>query len=175
MLKPSLALAGFLLLVFFVTLKATGLALTFYILFPLLIIPALLLIVVFPRLWGLPMAALAVSYFFYALSHLSLETVLLGAGSFALIGAFFLYRDHWQRVLVRQTSLSGQALEELTLLQQKHHSRLESLHHLEKQVAGLLSLFEIARDFNDSLSYEAMQDLLSKRVLPELPFQRFRI
>ncbi len=175
MLKPSLGLAGFLLLVFFVTLKATGLALTFYILFPLLIIPALLFIVVFPRLWGLPMAALAVSYFFYAAFHLSLETGLLGAGSFALIGVFFLYRDHWQRVLARQTSLSGQALEELTLLQRKHHSRLESLHHLEKQVAGLLSLFEIARDFNDSLSYEAMQDLLSKRVLPELPFQRFRI
>ncbi len=176
MLKRPLAFAGFLLLTLFVTLKAmSGLALAFYILFPLLILPALLLIVVFPSLLGIPVLVLAVSYFFYAASHRTLETLFLGAGSFALIGAFFLYRKHWHRVLVRQTSLAKQSQEELTQLQQKHHSRLESLHHLEKQVAGLLSLFEIARDFNDSLSYEAIQDLLDKRVLPELPFQRFRI
>lgn len=175
MLKRSLGIAGFFLLVFAVTLKGSELALTYYILFPMLIAPALLGILLFPRFWALGAGALILSFLFYAVPHRSLETGLLGIGCLALAGTFFLYLSHWRRVLDRESKLSRQALAELTQLQQKHHSRLESLHHLEKQVAGLLGLFEIARDFNDSLSYEAIQDLLVKRVMPELSFQRFRI
>ena len=175
MLKRILAAAGFFLLTFVITLKGTELALTYYILFPILISPALFGILLFPRFWPLSAAPLLISFVFYAASHRSLETALLGIGSLALTGTFFLYVNHWRRVLGRETKLSGQSLAELTQLQGKHYSRLESLHHLEKQVSGLLGLFEIARDFNDSLSYEAIQDLLVKRVMPELPFQRFRI
>ena len=175
MLKRVLGLAGYFLLALAVTYKGMELAISYYILFPILLAPALLGILFFPAFWFLGTAPLLVSFLVFALSHRSLEAGILAAGSLALLGVFFLYLAHWRRVLAREAKSSGQALAELTQLQQKHHSRLESLHHLEKQVAGLLGLFEIARDFNDSFSYEAIQDLLVKRVMPELSFSRFRI
>ena len=175
MFKRPAAFLGFLAFVVFVTLKGMGLALSYYILFPVLFFPVLISVEAFPRFWGVGACAAACAYLFFALSHPRIETGFLGVGGFGLMAAYFLYRMHWQRVLEREAMLSKKAFDELMQLKQKHHSRLESLHHLEKQVAGLLELFEIARDFNDSLSYEAIQEILIKRVMPELPFRRFRI
>lgn len=152
-----------------------SLPLAYSVLFPALVLPVLIFMEVFSRVWVFSLGAIALSWLFYGFFHPFGETGVLGGSVFLLIGACVVYRYHWRRVLVRETKLSQSALEELDQLKQKHHSRLESLHHLEKQVSGLLGLFEIARDFNDSLSYESIQDLLTKRVMPELPFRRFRI
>ena len=175
MFKRSAGLLGFFALVIFVTLRGMGLALSYSILFPVLTLPVVISMEAFPPFWPFSLFALALSWLLYAVFHPSVETGILGAGVFLFLGGCIFYRYHWRQVLEREMKLSQKALGELDQLKEKHHSRLESLHHLEKQVSGLLGLFEIARDFNDSLSYEAIQDLLTKRVMPEMPFRRFRI
>ena len=176
MFKRVASLLAILALTLAVTVKGIGLALSYCVLFPLFSISALIFPEFFPLLiWGLFMLAIAASYLVYAAMHPSVETGILGACFLFFMAASLLYRRHWQRVLVREKGGAQRALQELEQLKQKHHSRLESLHHLEKQVVGLLGLFEIARDFNDSLSFEAIQDILQKRVVPELPFRRLRL
>ena len=63
---------------------------------------------------------------------------------------------------------------DLHALQKKYDSRRENLQNLEKQVSSLMEIFEIARDFSECISFEAMADLLNKKIMPELPFQRMR-
>ncbi len=107
-------------------------------------------------------------------AHLNLltQSAILGAGHAIFFLLFIQYRDQWQRQLLAESSESLLIQKDLDGLKQKHHSRLESLHHLEKQVAGLLDLFEIARDFNDCLSLDSVTQIMHKKVLPELPFEK---
>lgn len=89
--------------------------------------------------------------------------------------SFTLLRSLWVRRLEGVVEKKKRGKKELANLTQRHSSRLESLHHLEKQVSGLLDLFESARDFSECLSLDAIAALLCQRVLPDLPFQRMKI
>ncbi len=61
--------------------------------------------------------------------------------------------------------------DDIHILKDKYNARVESLTHLERQVTGLLNLFEVARDFNECLSYGELMLTLSKKVRSEIPYQ----
>lgn len=143
-----------------------------------------------------PLGFLAVFYF-YAFQEwffLSFAVVSLGVGYFysgvglhsrvtpTLVGttiasfSFLAYcRYLGQRGVKEAIGRCRHAQEELVNLKQKHTTRLESLLHLEKQVASLINLFEIARDFNECLDLKETTQILFKKVLPELSFEQAKL
>lgn len=102
------------------------------------------------------------------------EMMLFGVECAALFAGLIFYRRGWLQGVQIETVQKEAVKVEFETLDQKYQSRLESLHHLEKQVASLMELFEVARDFTHCLSFDAMADLLFKKVLPHLPFERMR-
>ena len=91
------------------------------------------------------------------------------------IGGFFsllYFRRNLDSLLQVEEKSCGQVQAELTDLRGKHATRVDSLLHLEKQVASLINLFEIARDFNECLDFKETAQILYKKVLPELSFER---
>ncbi|MCM8776544.1 MAG: GGDEF domain-containing protein [Candidatus Omnitrophica bacterium] len=172
MLKHSLIFAGFILLVAAVAVQAGDLFLSYYVLFPSLVFPFFYFFVM-PSAPFLSATAVvtAVFYGFYLYGHPTLEMALLLVLFILILGGLFYFQQRLNSELDDQTRESSKVHAELMNQKQKYQSRLESLHHLEKQVSSLMDLFEIARDFNDCLSFEAIADLLHKRILPQLPFE----
>ncbi len=176
MFKRRLIFIVFLCLAVNVCIQSEDIFLAYYAFFPLLMIALFFFLEEQYRPFFLK-AAFVVSgiYFVYLVRRPSFEAVLFGMGNLLFMGTFFLYRRMWAGRLQLESDQCGVALREFEALKEKHRSRLESLHHLEKQVGGLLNLFEIARDFNDCLSFEGMAQMLFERVMPQLPFKRFRM
>ncbi len=107
--------------------------------------------------------------------HPSSEIVLLSAGSVLFMATLAVYRWKWKEALRLETVQGNLVFRQLEALKIKHQSRLESLQHLEKQVTGLLNLFETARDFSESLSFQSLTEILYKKVMPELPFRKMSL
>ena len=121
---------------------------------------------------GLALACLASLYFWRGLGFYFQETLTLGGASLAAFIFLYFYRRSWVGLVKKQEELRERSKQELGDLKQKHHTRVESLLHLEKQVASLINLFEIARDFNECLNFKETSQILFKKVLPELSFER---
>lgn len=176
MFKKFLILFIYSLLAFAVCVQAETFFLSFYVLFPILFFP----IIYFFEQWrnrGLLIVLIECFFvfFLYWFRNLTWEMSLFGFGICALSAGFYFYRRHWRQQLFDVQQLDVKEKDELEQFQQKHTARLESLHHLEKQVASLMDLFEIARDFSEGLSFESLADLIYREVLPELPFKNFQI
>ncbi|HRK61683.1 MAG TPA: diguanylate cyclase [Candidatus Omnitrophota bacterium] len=81
-----------------------------------------------------------------------------------------------RRVFNARISSRSQEVEdkkrELESIQKKYESRQQSLDHLERQVASLLNLFEIARELSEAADFENLAENLSKSLSRELTFQR---
>ena len=176
MLKGSLVFIVFIFLAVIVCVEAEQLLISFYIFFPMLLLPVIFFLD-FESRFLVPLALMVASaiYGIYLVRFFNPVMLFFGVMNAALFVFFLLYRKQWKTHLREQWQQCDTSLSELETLKQKHHSRLESLHHLEKQVAGLLDLFEIARDFNDCLSFESIAGILQQRVMPELTFQRLRL
>ena len=82
----------------------------------------------------------------------------------------FLLRD-WESVLASIESQKQKVSQDIALLREKHNARLDSLGHLERQVASLLDLFEAAKDFNECLYFDQLMDILDKRVKEQISFR----
>jgi len=120
----------------------------------------------------LTLGLLLTSYVFRGTGLLTRETTALTGTSVACF-LFLVYgRYVWQRRVKEETERCQAALSELIDLRQRHATRHESLLHLEKQVASLINLFEVARDFNECLDLKEATLILHKKVLPELPFKK---
>ena len=100
------------------------------------------------------------------------EAALLVLGTLAAGGLVAYYRSVWQRRVKTEETQWEEARRELEELRHKRQVRLESLRHLEKQVASLINLFEIARDFNECLDFKETAQILYKKVMPEVPFEQ---
>ena len=101
-------------------------------------------------------------------------------GAFSVIGTFSFaglvyHRYVGEEKVQKEEEHCARIRAELTELKQKHATRVESLLHLEKQVASLINLFEIARDFNECLDLKETAQILYKKVLPELFFEEARL
>ncbi|HXV28007.1 MAG TPA: GGDEF domain-containing protein [bacterium] len=176
MFKRSLIIAAFLLAVFLIWKEGNVLFLSFYVLFPLLLFPLFYFYDEQNRVFFSVTAILIIILYGYFLFRgREWEMIYFGAGYGGFFAVLTVYRNHWSRLMKSEADRGQQASEDLEKLQQKFQLRLDSLHHLEKQVSSLLDLFEIARDFSECLSFEAMADLLFKKVLPILPFRRMRV
>jgi len=169
----------FLFLIFLtVTLWVQGreLMLNYYVLSSLLVFPLFHLYAEHARSLfraGLALYLLTAVYFFMRQPGLSF--LILSAGQIGLFAGFVFYVKGWQMRLFEHGRENEGLLRDWEHLKQKHSHRLENLQNLEKQVASLIDLFEIARDFSECLRIEALVDLLYKRVMPELPFRCMRL
>ncbi|HTL47011.1 MAG TPA: GGDEF domain-containing protein [Verrucomicrobiae bacterium] len=103
------------------------------------------------------------------------EMLFLLVGHLGALGALIVYRRTWLYQLKLETDRNEELLRSWEMLKHKHQNRLENLQHLEKQAASLMDLFEMARDFSESLNYDVLAELIYKRVRPELPFQEMSL
>lgn len=175
MLKRGLIFIGVISLAIAVFAEGEQLILYFFVLFPLLLFP---IFYYMDRRDFFFFASISVTVFvfvLYAVRYRLIEMAGFGFCLASLFAAVLYYRNRWSREYQLEASHLDNLVRELETLRNKHHSRLESLHHLEKQVAGLLDLFEIARDFSECLSFDGLADILYKKVMPELPFDRLRL
>lgn len=173
MLKRSLKFAALLFLLVIVNVQSRELFLSFFVLFPLLTISCFLILDEESRkILQVVAAVILFFYLYHFIQRPSPELAILGALTILISWMTFGYRRTWDRKIKVETQLCQHAAQTLEALKVKYQSRLESLHHLEKQVAGLLDLFEIAKDFNDAMSLETIAAILHERVQPELQFQK---
>lgn len=175
MLKRSLAILVSGILAAAVIFKGGQLVLYSYVLTPFLVFPVLNLCDRKGAFVFLSIGILVFVLVYSGVHHPMREMVWLGLELIGLIALYLFYRMQWGRNLQLETSRVELAARDLETLQHKHQLRLESLHHLEKQVAGLLDLFEIARDFTECLSFDGLAEIMHKRVLPELAFKKMRL
>ena len=121
---------------------------------------------------GLTLAALFLAYFLSMSGSFARETFsLLSVSAFSFVCMAY-HRKIWEGLVREEDARCEQAHSELADLKQKHATRVESLLHLEKQVASLINLFEIARDFNECLDLKETAQIIFKKVLPELSFEQ---
>jgi diguanylate cyclase (GGDEF)-like protein len=176
MLQRGLKFTAFLVVAVIVLFQSHELFLAYFVFCALLLISALhFLEDPKPHLFVAAIAVTAIIYFFHLVQHPVPEMGFLGLAQVLFAGLFVYYRRYWSSLIRVETRQCEIARESLQVLKQKHQSRLESLHHLEKQVGGLLDLFEIARDFNDTLSFEGIAAILKEKVMPELPFNQMQL
>lgn len=170
MFQRILKICGFIIVAVIVWTQSRELFLAYFVFYSILFITALhFLEYPKPYYFAGAIALTAAIYFLNLLRHPMPEMALLGGGQVLLAFFIVLYHRYWNTLIRVETRQSENARESLHALKQKHESRLESLRHLEKQVSGLLDLFEIARDFNDTLSFEGLAAILKEKVMPELP------
>ncbi len=176
MLKRGLISLVFIAGVYFIWQQGNQLLLAFYVLFPFVLFFLFYAFDEHPYPFFVGALSITILLYIYFLfrSH-AWETVYFGAGASAFVAIFTTYHRQWRGWMKSEAATGREVKEELENLQQKFQQRLESLHHLEKQVSSLLELFEIARDFSECLSFEAMADLLFKKVLPVLPFKEMKL
>lgn len=89
--------------------------------------------------------------------------------------AFFslsLYQKYWDRQIKGVESKLALALKDKKALDERHIARIESLKHLEDRVNGLVHLFEIARDFNECISFSEVLAILDQKISQTLTFER---
>lgn len=176
MLKKTLALISFLFLFVTVWIQSQELLLQYFVLFPALFLPVVFFREDFyRRLFLFALGVVFLMFLFFLARYPSMDMAVLGGGGVGFFFVWLAYEKKWVLRVVSAETENKKYAKELLVLQQKHQARLESLHHLEKQVSGLLDLYEIARDFNDYLSYDGMAEILFQRVLPELPFKTLKL
>ncbi len=175
MLRRFLIFSGVVVWAWFVYVQGHQLLLAFYVLFPFFLFP-LFHFFNSEDYIGFNVVSLVIVglYGVFLFHQRTLEMLGFGAGYAGAFLTWVTYRNFWVRQMQNENIHAKATQNELDSLNQKYHSRLESLHHLEKQVASLLDLFEIARDFSESLSFEAMSEILFKKVSPILPFREMK-
>jgi len=176
MLKQGLALVAFIGLAVLILFRGLQLPLIFYVLFPSLLFPLFFFYDCFHRFFFFTaVIGTFIIYVIYVALDPGYEVSVIGLGYTLIFGILMIYRRTWSQVLKVETGQSDTVQKELNTLRKRYDSRLESLHHLEKQVSSLMELFEIARDFSEALSLDVMSDLLYKKVMPILPFQSMNV
>lgn len=115
---------------------------------------------------------LLLSYLFSGLIFLREESLALAGATLACFALMVYYRQGLQNLAREEEGRLEKVKAELSDLKEKHATRVDSLLHLEKQVASLINLFEIARDFNECLDLKETAQILFKKVLPELAFEQ---
>ncbi len=96
--------------------------------------------------------------------------------SFASIVLLWLYfLTTWKEKLAFVDLQRKRVDDDTRILKDKYDARDESLSHLERQVTGLQNLFEVARDFNECLTYDELILTLSQKVRSEIPYRKLAL
>ena len=110
---------------------------------------------------------------FYAAEQAkSLEHIfLLVIGGFCFL-CFYYYQKYWSKQIEETEMRLGVVLKDKKALDERHRARIDSLRHLEERVNGLVHLFEIARDFNECISFSELLSVLDQKISQALKFRR---
>jgi len=124
--------------------------------------------------WAVILFLIAVTYGTIAKQGLSYVTLpALGMLiSFVLLGVVFLYVRSWHRRILDLEESKRLVKGEVRNLQSRYMERIDSLGHLERQVSGLVHLFEMARNFNECLEFAEIIEVLDRKIASELGFDR---
>lgn len=175
MLKYGIVFLFYLLVIFGIFYQGSRLFLAYFVLFPMLLFPLFYFYHSMNQwLFFTAGTLFALFYAFIMFQQHSLEFSFLGLGSTVVLGCLIAYQRFWRNTVKQETQRKELIQQELWILKGKYDTRLESLHRLEKQVSSLMELFEIVRDFSESLSFQSMAKLLREKVMPVLPFSRMR-
>jgi len=161
----------------FILRSSSGLILVYYLLSPLLLLPAFYFHKESARIFlgiSLALAVLVNGRFILVdpcpiclFSFWTFQTVF-----FALL---CFYSQEMKAVVRFASAKKNEVHKNLENLQTKFQTRLSSLKHLELQVSSLMNLFEIARDFSECMDFTTLTEFLLKKLRNELSFKRMRI
>lgn len=84
----------------------------------------------------------------------------------------FFYFGMWQKRVLEFCDKKESAAKDAQVLKDRFQARLESLNYLERQVGGLVKLFEMARDLNESLSFPDLLNVVNEKMSREANFFR---
>ena len=176
MYKRLLILALHFVLILFILREASSLILVYFLLSPLLILPAFYFYK--EAAWfffGITVLTILGLFVKYAAIDLWPEFLLFGIFQPFLFMMLMFYFGDLRFVLREATVEKEEIRTNLENLKAKFRTRLTSLKHLEQQVGSLMNLFEIARDFSECMDFATLTEFLLKKLGSELAFQRMRI
>ena len=120
-------------------------------------------------------AMLLVSYVFKWNELRHSQAVLFFGGVVGVLFLWWFFLWSWNRQIAAIEMQKRRILDDTAILRGKYNARMESLTHLERQVTGLLNLFEMAKDFNECLSFEELTEIMAKKMAPEVPFDSLNL
>lgn len=100
-------------------------------------------------------------------TFLYIPTIFVAAAMFLLV---YNYERKWHQKLIETETAKLKTANEKSALEERFEVRMESLSHLERQVSGLVKLFEMARDFNECLSFSSLNITIDQKIALELGF-----
>jgi diguanylate cyclase (GGDEF)-like protein len=83
-----------------------------------------------------------------------------------------LYVRRWNLRISEAEARKALVKKDAGAIHERYEARMESLFHLEQRVCGLSKLFEIARDFNECLSFSDLLNVLDQKISDELHFDK---
>ncbi len=93
----------------------------------------------------------------------------------AVVASLVIVRKIFQVRIAQRADKVSEKKRELDATRKKYESRQQSLEHLERQVASLLNLFEIARELSEAVDFSGLAENLSKTIKNELVFEKILI
>lgn len=90
----------------------------------------------------------------------------------AMIALGVVYREDWKKNVSVSASARQAAAQDLRALELKSSDRESNVRDIVRQVSEITTLYELAKEFNDCLSYEAVIEALRKRVFVGLSFKK---
>ena len=144
----------------------------FYV-FPFILLLVFYLYLSDDRISTVVMALFSLFLIIYAVEQTKnlIYLTLVAISGFAFL-SLSLYQKYWNRQIKGMESKLGFALKDKKALDERHGARIESLKHLEDRVNGLIHLFEIARDFNECISFFEVLAILDQKISQTLTFER---
>lgn len=87
---------------------------------------------------------------------------------------FYAAYDHtlWKSQVKLSLEKRDRSADEIQELKERFESKEESVKRLEQQVMDIVKLFEIAKEFNESLAFEDLAEVMVQKILPDVPFAR---
>lgn len=85
---------------------------------------------------------------------------------------FIVYDMLWKKDVTHSASLKDEVFKEKDELQHRYEIKQESLSNLQMRVDEIFHLFEIAKDFNECISFHEIGTILTHKFLREVEFER---
>ena len=89
-----------------------------------------------------------------------------------MCAAGLVYRSEWKKLLAASLEAKGKSAEEHHVLEQKYKDRESNVRDMTRQVNEISTLYELAKEFNDCLSYESLIEALRKKIFVGLSFKK---
>lgn len=89
-----------------------------------------------------------------------------------MCAAGLVYRGEWKKLLAVSSETKAKSAAEHHALEQKYKDRESNVRDMTRQVNEISTLYELAKEFNDCLSYESLIEALRKKIFVGLSFKK---